>query len=118
MTPVRLPEEDQPPSVKELDARLREARLKEDQRIKRESGPDKAGLSMGMAMRISVEMISALIVCGAIGWFLDQWLDTRPWLMLVMLVLGSAIGLWNTYRSAMQMQKELMQGDLNDEDEN
>jgi len=111
MTPVRMPEEDQPPSVDELDARLREARLKEDQRIERESGPDKGGSSMGQAMKIAVEMISALIVSGAIGWFLDQWLGTRPWLMLVMLILGSATGLWNTYRSAMQMQRE-----LNDED--
>ena len=107
MTPNRMPGEDTPPSVEDLDARLRDARLKEDQRKDRQSAQDGAGSSMGMAMRIAVEMISALIVSGAIGWFLDQWLETRPWLMLVMLVIGSATGLWNTYRSAMQMQREL-----------
>jgi ATP synthase protein I len=110
-----MTEDDPKPSLEELDARLAAARLKEEQRIERETGGDGAGSSMGMAMRIAVEMISALIVSGTIGWFLDQWLDTRPWLMLVMLVLGSATGLWNTYRSAMQMQNEQMQRDLDDD---
>lgn len=106
-----MTEEEPPPSFEDLDARLREARLKEEQRKDRQDGQEGAGSSMGMAMRIAVEMISALIVSGAIGWFLDRWLDTRPWLMLVMLILGSATGLWNTYRSAMRMQR-----DLNDEE--
>ena len=102
-----MTEEDPQTSLEELDARLAAARLKENQRLSRETGKAGAESSMGMAMRIAVEMISALIVCGAIGWFLDQWLETRPWLMLVMLVIGSATGLWNTYRSAMRMQRKL-----------
>jgi ATP synthase protein I len=31
----------------------------------------------------------------AIGWALDQLLDTSPWLLLVMLFLGTAAGFWN-----------------------
>jgi ATP synthase protein I len=106
--------EDPPPSVKDLDARLRDARLKEDQRLSRLNDQDGAGSSMGMAMKIAVEMISALIVSGAIGWFLDQWLDTRPWLMLAMLILGSATGLWNTYRTAMRMHRQANEDDQDD----
>ena len=35
---------------------------------------------------------------GIIGWLLDRWFGTRPWLMLVMLFLGFAVGVWNVIR--------------------
>ena len=37
---------------------------------------------------------------GIIGWLLDRWLGTKPWLMLVMLFLGFAVGIWNVIRIA------------------
>ena len=33
-----------------------------------------------------------------VGWLLDRWFGTRPWLMLVMLFLGFAVGIWNVIR--------------------
>jgi ATP synthase protein I len=35
---------------------------------------------------------------GIIGWLLDRWFGTKPWLMLVMLFLGFAVGIWNVIR--------------------
>ena len=48
----------------------------------------------------SVEELDELdaAVGGAIGWGLDLWLETRPWLMLVLLLLGGAAGILNVYR--------------------
>ena len=47
-------------------------------------------------------ILSQLVGCplggGIVGWLLDRWLGTRPWLMLVMLFLGFAVGVWNVIR--------------------
>ena len=53
---------------------------------------------IGLAFRVGVELLSAVAVGGAIGWGLDLWLETRPWLMLVLLLLGGAAGILNVYR--------------------
>jgi ATP synthase protein I len=38
-----------------------------------------------------------------LGWFLDGWLETRPWLLLLFLLLGAAAGTLNAYRAAMRL---------------
>jgi ATP synthase protein I len=47
-------------------------------------------------------VLSQLVGCplggGIVGWLLDRWLGTRPWLLLVMLFLGFAVGVWNVIR--------------------
>jgi ATP synthase protein I len=105
-----MTEEDPKTSFSEFDARLKQARHKEDERVTREAAtaPEKPGA--GAAMRIAVEMISALLVTGGLGWFLDDWLGTRPWVMLGMLLLGCGVGLRNTYRTAMRLNADLHEG--------
>ena len=56
-----------------------------------------------MAFRMATELVAALLVGGGIGWFLDRWLDTRPWLLLVFLTLGMAAGTLNAFREAKRM---------------
>jgi ATP synthase protein I len=34
-----------------------------------------------------------------LGWAIDRWLGTRPWVMLVMFFLGVAAGMLNVYRA-------------------
>jgi ATP synthase protein I len=55
--------------------------------------------ALGMALRIGVELVVALIVGVGIGWALDRWLGTRPWGMIVFFFLGIAAGLVNVYRT-------------------
>jgi ATP synthase protein I len=52
----------------------------------------------GIGFRAGVEVVSALVVGVALGWFLDRWLGTWPWLFLLFFVLGSAAGVLNVYR--------------------
>lgn len=68
------------------------------------SGVNSRGL--GMAMRMVTELVAALIVGGGIGWFLDGWIGTRPWLMLVFLALGMAAGTLNAFRESKRMGDE------------
>ncbi len=55
---------------------------------------------LGFAMRIGVELVSALIVGVLIGLALDYWLGTNPWCLLVFFVFGSIAGIFNVYRTA------------------
>ena len=46
-----------------------------------------------MAMELPFIIVSAVVVGGAIGFFLDRWLHTTPILMLVLGALGFFAGL-------------------------
>ena len=93
---------DEGASLDDLGSRLKRARgVRPD-----ESHPQAPQSGLGTALRLAAEMISALIVGGAIGWFLDRWLDTKPWLLLVFLLLGAIAGMLNAYRAAMRMSAE------------
>jgi ATP synthase protein I len=52
----------------------------------------------GQALRISTELIVAVAVGGGLGFFLDNLLGTKPWLLILFLFLGNTAGLWNIYR--------------------
>ena len=58
-----------------------------------------AGESKGWAA--GIEFVGSVIVGAFIGWALDTWLGTKPWLLIVFLVLGFGAGL----RRAMQASK-------------
>ena len=78
--------------------RLKQARAREglDQAPKGQQGLPKG--PWGIGFRAGVEVVSALVVGIGIGWALDRWLGTWPWLFLVFFVLGSAAGVMNVYR--------------------
>ncbi len=58
------------------------------------------------ALRLGAEFVAAIIVGLGIGYFLDGWLGTRPWIMLVMLLVGFAAGVLNVTRAASQMNRD------------
>ena len=95
-------DEDEGPSLDDLDSRLKRARRAPSA----DPGPAASRSGLATALRLAAEMVSALIVGGAIGWFLDRWLDTRPWLLLVFLLFGAVAGMLNAYRAAMRMSAE------------
>ena len=88
-------------ALEKLGTRLNEAKSDhvDPTRIADKPGSEK-GNALGLAFRVGVELISAVAVGTAIGWGLDKWLDTRPWLMLVFIVIGGAAGIINVYRMA------------------
>lgn len=56
--------------------------------------------AMRIGLRIGVELLSAVVVGGAIGYLLDNLFGTKPWLMIVMLFFGGVAGMLNVYRLA------------------
>ena len=60
---------------------------------------------MGRGLRLGSEFAAAILVGAGMGYLLDQWLGTSPWLMLILLLLGFAAGVLNVIRSAKQMNE-------------
>ena len=44
------------------------------------------------------QLVGAPLGGGIVGWLLDRWFGTRPWLMLLMLFLGFGVGVMNVIR--------------------
>lgn len=88
-----------PPSLDDLEERLDAARRRRTggRSTGRDDAPAESGVSL--AFRIGVEMVSALAIGVGIGLLLDWWLETRPWFLVVFLVLGAAAGVLNVYRA-------------------
>jgi ATP synthase protein I len=91
--------EREPRDLEDLDARLREARRRSSGASRAPGGAkDLSGGGLGLALRLSVELVAALVVGVGIGLLLDHWLGTKPWLLILFFVLGSAAGLLNVMR--------------------
>jgi len=103
--------QDRPEDADELRARL--AKLANDLEAQRESGRKEAdrkaeadltdkglGPAMSLGFRVLSEFVAAIVVGAAIGWQLDTWLGTSPFLLILFLGLGVAAGFWNVYRLA------------------
>ena len=88
------------PSLEELDAKLKAARGQHGaDSAKGGERKAEAGSGLGMALKVGVEFVSAVGVGVAIGLLLDYWLETKPWLMIVFFLLGSAAGFLNIFRA-------------------
>jgi ATP synthase protein I len=55
---------------------------------------------IALAIELPFVLIGPAVIGGAIGYFLDRWLHTKPWLMIVLGLCGVAAGLRNTLKAA------------------
>ena len=98
----------------EFEARLSElggklGKIKAQRGMERGAETEAGGGGRGMAygMRMATELVAAVIVGGLIGWGLDRFLGTTPWLFLVFFILGFAAGVLNVLRAYERMRKEM-----------
>jgi len=66
---------------------------------------DKPVSSLGTAFKLSTELVAAVAVGTIIGFILDNWFDTKPWLILIFFFVGVTAGIMNVIKSAKNMQK-------------
>jgi ATP synthase protein I len=94
-----MSESEPPDRLARLDERLKRARARNGGEPKEDSG--NAALQQGMAagLRIGVELVVAIVVATGLGWAIDRWLGTSPWLTIGMFFLGVAAGMLNVYRA-------------------
>ena len=69
------------------------------------NGSQKSSSNIGVALKLSTELVAAVAVGTIIGFILDDWFDTKPWLILIFFFVGVAAGILNVVKSAKNMQK-------------
>ena len=62
--------------------------------------------NIGVAFKLSTEMVAAVVVSTIIGFILDNWFGTKPWLILIFFFVGVVAGILNVIRSAKNMQSK------------
>ena len=61
---------------------------------------------MGSALKLSTDLVAHVVVGTIIGFILDNWFDTKPWLIIIFFFLGSAAGILNVIKTAKKMQEK------------
>ncbi len=59
---------------------------------------------LGSAFKLGTELVAAVVVGTIIGFILDNWFGTKPWLIIIFFFLGSIAGVLNVFRTAKRMQ--------------
>ena len=72
---------------------------------RKSSKNEESSSNMGTAFKLSTELVSAVAVGTIIGFILDNWFGTKPWLILIFFFVGVIAGIMNVFRSAKKMQK-------------
>ena len=88
----------------DLKTRLKIAKSKYKNKNQSDKSNEKS--SFGKAFQLSTELVSAVLVATIIGFILDNWFDTKPWLIIIFFFIGVATGIINVIRSAKKMQKD------------
>jgi ATP synthase protein I len=94
--------------ISDLGARLGKVKAQRQAEAQSDLDAELRGRGMAYGMRMAAELVAAVIVGGAIGYGLDRWLGSTPWLFLLFFVLGFVAGVVNVVRAYEKMQKEIM----------
>ena len=89
--------------LKDISTRLEIAKKKIKKNQIRKRGSDAA--SLGKALKISTELVAAVVVGATLGFILDNWFGTKPWLTISFFFMGVAAGILNVIKSAKNMHK-------------
>lgn len=68
---------------------------------------NKSGMGDGYwkASLLGIHLVTCTFVGFLIGYFLDKWLGTEPWLLLAFLIFGIAAGFKNMYMEVKKIQE-------------
>lgn len=87
--------------INALEARLKAAREREDER-NRPVGGAEVDANYRMGSRVLAELIGGIGGGAFIGWVIDQFAGTAPWGLLVVMVLGIVVA----FRSIIRMSTQ------------
>lgn len=84
-----------------LEEKLNAAKARRDAKTKTDEQADNSLL--GLAWRLSTELLAAVFVGWFLGWLFDRYIGTAPWGTLIGLGFGIAAGFTSVFRSAARM---------------
>jgi ATP synthase protein I len=59
-----------------------------------------------IAWTLPFSLVVPMVIGGAVGYFVDRWLHTKPAFMLVLGILGVGIGIFDVVKSASLLDKK------------
>jgi len=90
--------------IKEIATRLEIAKknIKNSEQLNKGSN----AASLGKALKISTELVAAVVVGSIMGFLLDGWFDTKPLLTICFFIIGVAAGILNVFKSAKKLHNK------------
>lgn len=85
----------------DLDRRIADAKAEHERPMS-----DGRGSAEDRGWAVGIEFVGAVLVSALVGYFLDRWLGTAPWLMIVLLLLGFAAGLRRAFVTSKQFDAD------------
>jgi ATP synthase protein I len=97
---VGLNERDPHGDMSELDARIKKLRAENEPKSEQSLS------GAGVAFRIGIDLISGVAFGVIVGLLLDKWWETTPWMLITMIILGTAAGIRNVIRTAATLNEK------------
>jgi len=94
--PGQDPNSAEDPRLTSLDERLRAAA--EAEKVRTGTAQKKPDRGYSQGNRVLTELIAGIAGGALIGWVLDRWLGTSPWLLLALMFLGIGVAFRNIIR--------------------
>jgi ATP synthase protein I len=66
---------------------------------------DETSRKSSYAMSAVINLVAAILIFLAIGWFLDRRLNTSPWLLLLGIIIGSILGFYQLVRISSKLNE-------------
>lgn len=70
----------------------------------RKGSPPDIFKKAGMAMALGTLFLSYILAGGLIGYYLDKWLGTTPWMFFVFFFIGTGGAIYNVFRMAARLK--------------
>ncbi len=71
--------------------------------VSRDDDKEETNRKTGLAYAAAFSLFAAVVAGLGLGWLLDRWLGTRPWLLVAGLVLGAAAGFYEFIRATSKL---------------
>ena len=83
--------------LKNIAARLE--KLKEKKAIHKENMEKKASINYSIAVNISIELITGIALGVFFGLVIDNYLQTKPLMLIIFFIIGTLVGFYNMYKT-------------------
>ncbi len=91
--------EDQKNKIKELLSDIESSQIKKSKKKNSQEIDPKTNKTIRLALRLSVEIIAALLVSVFMGLLIDHFFDTYPLGFIIMFLIGGITGVWNVFKT-------------------
>lgn len=102
------------PRLEKIKSELNARKTVQETQDKKYADKQDDNESMAVGLRAGAELITSIAAGGLIGYGLDNWLETKPFFLIAMLVLGVITGFVNVWRTTQNVGYQVGYKNLKD----